>query len=216
MTYDRDDLQALWEAYGQRLDASLRLNTVLLAEANLDKAKTALRPLLSTLGMEVGANVLALALLGWFAAGNIADARFAVPAIVLGLAAIAAVVLSVHQIVALRTIDFEAPVIAIRRALERLRLSRIRTTLRLLFVSPLLWVPLMIVGLRGVFGVDAYAFGSGFLLANLAFGAAVLAIGSFVARRVTTRRSRIADLLAGRSLSESLARIDTIERFAKE
>lgn len=213
MTGD-DDLKSLWEEYGKRLDASLKLNGALLQRSNLGAVQGALRLVVLELGFSIAGSAAALLALGSFVAGTIGDLRFAVPGIVLFAAAWLSLALCVRQIVALRRIDFDEPVVAIQGALERLRIERILVNTWTIFAAPLLWIPLTIVGLRAV-GVNAYAFGPVYLLANLAFGVAVLICGVIVAKRVSAGKSRLGDLLAGRALENARDRLDTIVRFAE-
>jgi hypothetical protein len=212
---NHDELQAMWVEYGKRLDASLKLNATLVQQNNLDRAEHALRPLMVGLGWEIASNALSLVLLGWFVADNFTQPRFSIPGGVLFAVAWLTLFACVQQLVALRRIDFEEPVVAIQYALERCRLRRIQTTLWLVFAAPLVWVPLLIVGGR-TFGFDAYALGAGYLLANVAVGLGVLGIGMLLAKKVTAGKSRLGDLLAGRSLDAARERLDTIARFAEE
>ena len=208
-----DELTTLWNDYGKRLDASLQLNAALLQRANLGGARGALRTLVVELGAGIAANAIALVALGSFVAGTFGDVRFALPGILLFAAAWLSLVMCVRQIVSLQAIDFDEPVVAIQTALERLRIERILVNTWTIFGAPLLWVPLSIVGLR-VAGVNAYAFGPAYLLANLAFGLAILGLGVLVARHVSAGKSRLSDLLAGRALANARDRLDTIARFA--
>lgn len=81
-------------------------------------------------------------------------------------------------------IEYDAPVIAIAQAVERLRLLRARKMLWILALSPLMWLPLMIVSARGLLGIDPIAtLGIAYIAANAAFGAAVLAAALWIARR---------------------------------
>lgn len=211
---DRDDLQNLWDEYGKRLDASLKLNVALLQRTNLGSVEHALRSLIVGLGLEIAGNAIALLLLGSFVADVFGDARFAIPGMILFVFGWLALIVCVRQIVAIKRIDFDEPIVAIQGALERLRIERIRAIVWTIFCAPLLWVPLMIVGLRLV-GISAYAFGPLYLLCNLAFGVAVLAVGLFAAKHVAAGTSRLGDLLAGRALVDARARLDTIVRFAE-
>ncbi len=213
MTGD-DDLKNLWGDYGKRLDASLKLNATLLQRSNLEIARNSLRPLILALGLEIAGNAIALVLLGSFIADTFGDARFVIPGVALFISAWLVLVVCARQVVSLKRIDFDEPIVAIQETLERLRLQRIRMNFWLIFAAPLLWVPFMIVGLRAV-GVNGYEFGPQYLLSNLALGVALLAVGFIIAKRTTAGSSRFADLLAGRALADARARLDTILRFAE-
>ena len=59
-----------------------------------------------------------------------------------------------------------------------------------LILAPLLWTPLFVVALEGLFGVDAYAsFGLPYLVANVTLGLVVIALGLLGSRRYAARFS---------------------------
>src|SRR6185437_14744418 len=169
---DLDELKALWAAADRKLDASLRLNRRVLEEQRLGRARSALGAFVRLLVVELIGNAIALVALGAFAAANPAM-RFALPAIALAAGAIALVGADVRQLLLARIAQDEPIAVAQRRieALRRLRARRIRWTL---FLAPLAWPPLAIVGLRALAGADAWVTpGVAWLAANLAFGLAV-------------------------------------------
>lgn len=214
-----DELKGLWMQSNRSLEASMRLNTVLLQQWNLRRTETPLKRLARGITFELAVNLIGVALLGCFAAAHVHEARFLVPAIALDLYAIALVVAGARQLAELRGIDYDEPVVAIQKRLESLRLQRIRTTLGTLLFAPLMWVPLLIVGLRGLFGIDVYTLGPEWLAANVLFGLAVIPAAMLVARRfgprlaVLTSARAFADAVAGRSLASALDSLDSIRRF---
>lgn len=213
------DLKALWAENDRRLEAGLRLNAALL-EQNLRTGKTALVGLTREVALELAINVVGIALLGAFAAGHIAQPQFLVPAVALDLYAIALVVLGGRQLAAIRSIDYGAPIITVQSQLEALRILRIRTTQWTLLFAPLMWVPLAIVLLKGFAGVDLYAAGMGWLLANVLFGLAVIPLAIYFARRFGAQLQGnstlryIADTVAGRSLIAARGSLAAIERYS--
>jgi len=193
-------LKSLWAESNRRLEASMRLNAVLL-ENNLGTAKTSLNRLMREVVFELAIDVAGIVLLGTFAAAHAAQLRFVIPAVALDLYAIALVVLGGRQLAAIRSIDYGRPVAGVQSQLEALRILRIRTTQWASLFAPLMWVPLAIVLLKGLAGVDLYAAGTGWLLANVLFGLAVIPIAIYVARRFEAR------------LQDAVASRDAIRRF---
>lgn len=176
-----EDLKSVWNEYDRKLTASMRLNTALLQRANLGLVETSLHGMSRELVVELILNAGAILLLGSFAAYHIAQARFAIPAIVLDVYAIAVLVGNIAQLAQIHSIDYDEPVVAIQQRLQRLKIQRILTVKWLLLSAPLMWVPLLIVGLRAL-GVDAYAaFGARYLIVNVLFGVAVIPLGVSVA-----------------------------------
>ena len=108
-----DELKRQWEACDVRLTAGIRLNVRLLRESRLHRIRGSLRGLTAGIVAELVVGAAALLLLGGYIAGRFTDPWFLIPALALHLAAIAGTGFCVHQLVALRTIDYAGPVPAI-------------------------------------------------------------------------------------------------------
>ena len=215
-----EDLKRRWEAQDGKLETSLRLNTRLLRDSVLARAETALGGLSRLLRIELLVNLGAAFCTGSFLATHLTQTRFLVPGVTLHLCVIALLIAGVRQLVALRTVDLGAPIVAIQRQMETLRIERIRATTYALVASPLLWTPLLIVALEGLFGVDAYtAIGVPYLLANLALGVLVVVLAVWISRRYAERMDRsplaqrVMRHLAGQSLTSAAAFLSSISEF---
>lgn len=215
-----DDLKELWTTSNRRLEASMRLNTHLLAQMNLARTESSLKRLSRGVALEQVLTLLVIVLLGSFAADHVREPRFFIPALMLGIYAIALFAARVRELVDIGSIDYAQAVVAIQKRLEELRLRRIRTTIATLLLGPLMWLPALIVVLRGLFGVDVYATASpSWFIANLLFGLAVIPVAILLARRYgqTFKRSSLirglADDIAGRSLVAALESLDGLRRF---
>jgi hypothetical protein len=130
---------------------------------------------------------------------------------------------AVRHMAMISRIDYSAPVVTIQRSFAELRASRLRATQRLLLFAPLLWTPLAIVGARSVFGLDIYRIGGiGWVAANLTFGVAAIPVMIWIAQHYADRfdRSpflkRLADDVAGRSLSVAMGLLDEVARFEED
>ncbi|HEY6327454.1 MAG TPA: hypothetical protein VIW73_13200 [Candidatus Cybelea sp.] len=168
---------------------------------------------------ELALNLVGLILIGSFAADHAREPRFLIPAVALGAYAVGLLIAGVRQIVAVAGVDYDEPVVTIQKRLEALRLLRVRTTLAVLLFAPLMWVPLLIVALRGFFGVDAYAINPAWLGANVLFGLAVIPAAVFLARRYGERLGwmrGLTDAVAGRSLAGALDSLDSVRRFERD
>ena len=182
-----------------------------------------MRRLSALLAFELISGVVAAILLGSFLADHHDTARFAIPAVVLDVAAVFTIVASARQLARIGRLDYAAPVVAIQRELAALRTSRLRVNRGLLLLSPLLWTPLAIVAAKGFLGVDLYrAFGPTWVAANLAFGLAVIPLAIAITRRVSTRfensplLQHLADDIAGQSLASATRQLEDIRRFEEE
>ena len=217
------DLKNRWAEYDRKLDASLRLNTRILREINLDRVDSALKRLTRLIVFELLLDLAAVIALGAFIVSHIGEVRFLAPAVLLDVCAIGFVITSIRQLVALNSLDYSAPVVAIQKQLGVLRIERIRVTKWVLLLSPLLWTPLLIVALEGLFGVDAFRFLDGtWLAANLLFGLAFIPLMLWAARRLADRwqgsplLQSLMDDLAGRSLIDAAGFLGTLSHFEEE
>lgn len=218
-----EDLQRLWEEQNRKLDASLRLNTRILNQSVLRKAEAATRRLSWLMLFELPLDALLLFGLGSFIARHVAEPRFLIPAVALHLYVIVLASSSVRQVIALRGIDYSAPILEIQKRLGALQVERIRVTKWVFLSAPLVWIPLLIVSLKGLLGVDPYAIFSGaWLAANLLFGLAVIALALWISRRYAGRMERSPFIqrlmrdLAGDNLNAALGFVGSVERFEKE
>ena len=218
-----DDFKNLWNDYDRKLIASMRLNTLFLQQTNLSRVQTSLNALSRGLTFEVVLNVIAILLIGSFAGDRAGEARFFFPAILLGAYAVAVTAAAIYQLVQIRALDYDEPVVAIQQKLEHLKIQRIATTKWTFLSAFLMWVPFLIVALKGLFGVDAYrALGLVYLTVNAVAGIAVIPLGLWFSKRFGKRISRtvfgrtLVDDLAGRSLATALASLDAIRRFEAE
>jgi hypothetical protein len=216
-----DEMKTLWAELDRRID--VRIGQRMHKELALGKVRSALRRLAGMPVLELGVDILAVVLFGAFLAEHIHIVRYAVPAIVLHVAAVLKLASTVYQLAIIGRIDYAAPVVAIQRQLAALRAFRIRTTMWVLLLAPLLWTPLAIVAARALLGLDLYrAFGPAWIALNLAFGVAVLALALWIARRHAgaLQRSRflarLADDIAGRSLVAATSYLDEIAHFEDE
>jgi len=218
-----DDLKRSWEEYDRKLDASIRLNTRLLHGSVLGKAETALKRLSRLLLVDLLLSLGAAVWLGSFLWEHAAEARFLVPAVTLHLFVIALVIACIRQIVSISQVDYGAPIVAIQKRLELLQVERIRTTKWTLLLAPLVWTPLFIVTLKGLFGVDVYAaFGAVWLAANVVFGLLVIAVGVWISRRYAGRMERSSLMqrllrdIAGHNLTAATAFLRSLSQFEDE
>jgi hypothetical protein len=215
-----EDLRHAWEAHGRMVDDTSRLNRQVLRWVVTSKAETAMRRLSRLLWIELVVNAGAAVWLGSFLADNVTVARYALPAAALDILVIALLAAGIRQLVAIGRVDYGRPVLIIQRRMESLRAERIRATMATLAVAPLAWVPLLIVMLKGLLGVDAYAIlSSAWLIANVVFGLLVAAVAIWASRqyagRVTSSWSLrwLMDNLAGRNLRTASDFLRSLAQF---
>lgn len=217
-----DDMKERWIEMDRKLEATVRLNRQLMRESLLGRTEPAFRTLSIFVAMEVIITMPLLYLFGWFIATYIAEARFVLPALMLHLFVIAQLASSIHQLATVKSIDYSEPVVSIQKKVARLRLHRIAATKWTLIVAPLLWPPLFIVAVKGLFGFDPYVVFGPWIAANFAFGVAFVIAALWVAKRFGPRLStsplmqRVMDDLAGRSLMKATRALDEAREFENE
>ncbi len=217
------ELKAQWDVYDRKLDAIVRRDASRWRAEHLEKADSSLRRLSRSITVELAITAIGVLLLGSFIGDHFGKARFALPAILLHVFAIGLLISGGRQLYAVRTLDFAEPIVEIQKRLEQFRILRIRTTKWVFLLCPLLWAPFLIVALKGVLGVDAYAaFDSAWIAVNLALGVVVTLALIGISRRYADRFARspffqrLMDDIAGRSLSEAEAFMEALSRFEKE
>ena len=217
-----DELKTAWQTLDQRVQAGMALNLEMLKELKLDKTRSALKRLAWVVRIELASGVLATLVIGGFLANHIRDVRFTIPALILQSVIVFTIATAARQLTMIGHIDYAAPVVAIQRAVTTLRASRVRTTKWLLLFAPLLWTPLAIVGARGLWGLDLYEGGGGWLPGSLGVGVAVILLIIWIARRYADLLGhsrflkRLSNDIAGRSLIAATSFLDEIAQFEKE
>jgi hypothetical protein len=218
-----DDLKAAWAAHGAALERSLALGEHLLREAARDKVRSTLAPYVAWRVLELVLGAAALLLAGSVLAAHAAEPRYLVAggATLAFFAGITA--LNAYVLVGSVQLDYDGPVTAIQRAVERVRLAEYRATKWAVLGGVVIWLPAALLVFEAVTGVPALGLVDlAWLIANLAFGVAVLAIGLAWSRRYVERPGagprarRIIDALSGRSLRAAARRLAELSRFERD
>jgi serine/threonine-protein kinase len=218
-----DELKEKWEEHDRKLDLSLRLNRRLLRDSYTVRARFALWRLAGMLALGSIVILAVIVALGRFIAVNWSAPRFVVPAMVLDMMAIAALAVFIAQMGLALTMDYSQPIAQIQKRLETVRKLRIRYVQAIFLTSTLTWAPIFIVVMKAALGVDVYrAFDTTWLVANVAIGLAILAIGLWLARKFGSRlastafgRQFLRDL-AGYNLNAASRFISSIEEFERD
>jgi len=188
-----DELKEKWAEHDRKLDESIRLNRQLLRETYTGRAKFALWRLAGMLALGSILILAVIVALGRFIAANWSAPRFAIPAIALDVMAIAALATLIAQMGLALAIDYSQPIALIQKRLEALRKLRIRYSQAIFLTMTLTWVPIFIIVMKAALGVDVYrTFDNTWIVVNVGFGLAVLAIGFWLSRRFGNRLSNSA------------------------
>jgi hypothetical protein len=218
-----DDMKEAWAAHGAMLERSLVINERLLRETLLRKARTALTPYVVRRGLEVVLAAAMVMLVVPVVVAHVGEPRYVVAAGALALYAIWLTAMCGHLLVASLTLDAGGAVTAMQRDVERLKLAEYRTTKWALLGGVVVWLPAALVLFEVVTGIDALARADlAWLVANLGFGAAVLAAGQAWSRRhverpgLSPRARRIVDAVSGRSLRRVTGHLAELASFQRD
>ena len=116
---------------------------------------------------------------------------------------------------------YTSPIVECQKRLAELERLRIFCTVVTLLPWWILWIAVLMVGVKALLGVDVYAQAPAWIQANLAFGILAMAVSIWIARRLTRRPSTprwvqgIIDDFAGRSLRRVKEQLADVERFAR-
>ena len=226
-----DDIKAQWQEHDTKLERLLKLNASAVRELKLTATRSSLRRLGSGIVLELVISVAALLLLGGFMASHVRQPEYLIPALALHLGTIAYAGACIRQLTIVGSLELDGPVVTVQKALERVRIVRIQMTKWTFALALVLWLPLLIVSMKGLVGVDLYRiFGEigarhsdlfNWLIANALFGVAGFVAILWISRRFEGRFDRspfvksLLDDIAGRSLTSAMRSLDSIVEFER-
>lgn len=220
-----EELRNEWLARDAKLEASLRLNTLLLKDAWLEKHRG--RIVKSGFGLgQILLSVVILACVGVFLANHIGDMRFFIPAALIQAWTAVMLTVDLRQRAALRRVDYGQPLVAIQRELETQRMQRI-VAFKWAFLTGQVvwWIPLFVVLFKGVLGVDLYTvsdFMPRLMAWNVIGGLAFIPLAIWVSKvlgarmKESTFMRKLGDSLAGRDFAAARALLERLARFEAE
>jgi uncharacterized membrane protein YjgN (DUF898 family) len=233
-TLDFDTLQQRWQTQDAKLDQVLSLNRRMLGAMERDKTRGALDGVFKLLWWQFAIDGLAVFLLGYFVGNRLladgqmtaaawdAQFRYLLPAAVLAVGAIAVLASVIKQLAMLYAIDPSKPVSEVQQTIEQLHAHRVWVAKAVILVAPVLWVPIMIVGLQGLLGFDVYALvPKSFIWINLVVCGLFVPVVYGLARVYGERAMkypwvrRLHDELAGRAMVEARERLAELEAFRR-
>ncbi len=220
---DLDEMKKQWDEHDRKLDESIRLNRQLLSTARLNGARSAMQRMAAFLGLEAAVQLAVVVALGSFIYEHIAMVRFAIPAAALDVFAIVILIAMVRQIALGLQIEYDKPIAVMQKQLEDLRVLRIRYIQGIFLTATLAWTPLLIVTLKGFWGLDAYKlFGTAFLVSNLLVGLAIIPLALWLSKTFSDRMGRSPFIqrlmkdLAGYNLNAAAGFLATLSQFEDE
>jgi hypothetical protein len=195
-----DALKELWANHDPQLNLDSKLRPRILRFVILA-------------AFEALVGIYPLLVLGNFIYQNRAEPRYLIPAVTLHLWVIGTVAAAIRQVFMARAIDYAKPVTAVQKQIENLRIFRIRSVQIALLTGQLCWIPLLIVAMRGILGLDAYrVFGAAFIYSNLGVGVAIVPLAIWFSQKFP----RFSRQIGGETLNRAAAFLDSLGKFREE
>ena len=226
MNLTLDDLKTEWLARDRQLDSQLRMNTLLLREALLERHSARLGRTTAGSWLPILFSIPFLAFFGWFIARHIDQPAFLLPAVFLQVWTVAMLALTIHQRGQLRSLDYSRPVLELQRQVEQIKIARL-TTFKWAFLTGQLlwWIPFVLVLFKGLLGVNLYAasaFMPTFIAWNIAFGVAFIPFALWASKALHGRLSgsprfqQFTDGIAGSDVVVAREFLKKLEGFGRE
>jgi hypothetical protein len=188
-------------------------------ERRMDRTRASLRPVLWEHAGQVALGVVLALAIGPFWWSHRAEPALLVAGLLLHVYGVLMIVLGLRVIVSVRTLDLDAPVVEIQRAIAKLRRSYVMTGFVVGLPWWVLWIPLVMV----VFGFDPMSSASRpWLAANLIIGVAGIAGTLWYYRSLwaepvdSERRRSVEESASGKSFRSAQRFLDEIARFERE
>lgn len=214
-----DDLKEVVAKLDQRVAQAGDLGAAAYTGQRLDRMRASLRPVLWEHVGQMALGVFITLAVGPFWWNHRAEPGLLVSGLVLHIYAVLMIALGARVVVLIRTLQLDAPVVQIQKALARLRRSYVMTGFVVGMPWWLLWIPVISV----VFGVDPFAdWPAGWVTANLIIGV-VGSLGTlwffrhlWTASADSERRRGVEESVAGKSFKSARVFLDEIARFERE
>jgi hypothetical protein len=195
-----DELNTQHSEQNAKLDRILAMNASLVRDASLTKTKSSMTWSYRGTVLELALSIVAVVWLGNFIAGHGSELRFLLPALLLDVCAIAFLGTRVLQLTVMSAINNAGSTETAQNQVEHLRRLRKGVSKWTMAFSFVLWLPIVIVGLQGLLGVDAWrilgaisdqepTFYS-WIFANLAIGVAAMLGALWVSKRHAGRNGQ--------------------------
>lgn len=214
-----DDLKPAMAELDRKASQAHSLGVATYKEQKLDRTRASLRPVLWEHACQIALGVLIAVAVGPFWWNHRAEPGLLLSGLVLHVYAVLMIALGTRVIVLIRTLQLDAPVVQIQKALATLRRSYVMTGFVVGMPWWLLWIPLISV----VFGLDPIADVPqtwGFI--NLFIGVVGILGTLWFFRHLWTapadseRRRGAEESVAGRSFKNAQRFLDEIARFERE
>jgi hypothetical protein len=222
-TLDLDSLRNRWSAQGREIDAQLGLDLDAVRRLQTARTRSALGRHRGGLLVQLLTGAAGIGLLALFALRHGSEWPYLLAALpLLGLLAVHFIV-DARQWRAVAGIDYSAPVVALRETLDALLQRRLRLVRTVVYISPLIWWPMLMVIVKGLWNIDLLDWMHPSVLPITALaGVAVIAIVELAAHAIARRfpqapaLRRFLDDLAGPTFQRASEHVESQLRFERD
>jgi serine/threonine-protein kinase len=214
-----DDLKPAMADLDRKASQARRVGVAAYREQKLDRTRASLRPVIWEHAGQIALGVLIVLAVGPFWWNHRAEPGLFMSGLVLHVYAVLMIALGARVIALVRTLQLDAPVVQIQKALARLRRSYVMTGFIVGMPWWLLWIPLISV----VFDIDPTAdWPAGWVTANLIIGGVGILGTLWFFRHLWTasaeseQRRGVEESVAGKGFRSARAFLDEIARFERE
>jgi hypothetical protein len=214
-----DDLKTAWQSVNRNLERQHTLALHQFKDSKLSRFRSALRPLATGQMIQLICGAILAGLSAPFWVEHLGTYHLMAYGILLHVYGIMLAGFALRDLISMRAIDYSAPVVALRKQIEALRLSRLRAGMWFGIAGCFIWLPLILVIFYRL-GVDVWSakpqFVAWLVLNNLVcVGLAGAVVHAF--RHGENKLARyLRESSVGRSVNRATAALDEIARFEAE
>jgi hypothetical protein len=220
---DLDQLKGKWSAQSRELDAQLTLDLDAVRRLQTARTRSALGWHRGGLLLQLLAGAAGIAVLAQFTLRHGSEWQYLLAALPLVGLLIVHFIVDARQWLAVKHIDYSAPVVQLRATLDTLLQRRLQLVRGVVYVSPLIWWLMVMVILKGLWNIDLLDWMHPSVLPITALaGVAVIVIIELSSRAIARRfpnapaLHRFLDDLAGPTFQRASEHVESQLRFERE
>ena len=212
------DLKDAWKELSDKLDRQNALALHQFKRIKLAGFRSGLRPLAFGQTLQLLVGVLITGVSAQFWVNHVGTPHLMICGVLLQLYGIMFIAFAVRDLVLIRQIDYDAPIIAIQKKLAKLRAWHVRTAIWFAITGSLMWLPAMIVALY-LLGADLWVHSPRkvYWLVSSALVCVAFSYGLIRLARSPGKCGRaLKDSWVGRTVNRAQATLDEIKEFERE
>jgi hypothetical protein len=188
MIMNYNDLSNLWNSADQSLENTIRINQLLLKERSFKKLHSELFEVKWTAYFEGVVGLLFMYFLIGFIEAHLQEIQFLVPACILYIVSLAAVIFEIVKLINYYRIKSSDTIQDAQRRVSLLQKMEVYDTYSLMFIIPAFGLPFMIVVAKALAGINLYALGTSWMFYFLGVNLLVALVLVIILRRFPNKK----------------------------